>query len=154
MLGVAFSEGFRTNKAFYVFYTSSVDYSEVLSRLVVSSTNENRADSASEQVLLSIERPFTSVNSGQMAFGRDGYLYVGIGDGGFDLPVNSAQNKSSFLGKILRLDVESAPGAYRVPPSNPFVSESGYAPAIWALGVRNPYRFSFDRLNGDLYMGD
>jgi glucose/arabinose dehydrogenase len=131
-----------------------------LARYAVSAADPNVADPASEQIILTLTHPaFDNHNGGQLAFSpRDGYLYLGPGDGGSGGdPANNAQNPLSLLGKILRLDVESppAPGnTYVIPPTNPFVGVAGFRPEIWALGVRNPWRFSFDRLTGDLYIGD
>ena len=90
-----------------------------------------------------------------MQFGPDGYLYIGTGDGGSGCdPPNNAQNLGSLLGKILRIDVNNFATNYTIPPSNPFVSTDGARPEIWAYGLRNPWRFSFDRLTGDLWIGD
>jgi len=98
---------------------------------------------------------FANHNGGQLAFGPDGYLYMGTGDGGSGGdPLGNGQNPNALLGKILRLDVESGATPYAIPPSNPYRSTPGYRPEIWALGVRNPFRFSFDRQTGDLYIGD
>ena len=111
----------------------------------------------SESVLLKIAQPFANHNGGQLAFGPDGYLYVGMGDGGSaGDPMNNGQNLSSLLGKILRLDVAGGFGGagYAIPPTNPFVGSATARPEIWAYGLRNPWRFSFDRKTGDLYIGD
>jgi uncharacterized protein (TIGR03437 family) len=106
-------------------------------------------------VLLNIAQPFPNHNGGQLRFGPDGYLYIGMGDGGSaGDPMNNAQNRNSLLGKLLRIDVESDPGRVRIPPDNPFVNVSGARPEIWAYGLRNPWRFSFDRATGDLFIGD
>ena len=155
LLSMAFPPGFVAKRYFYVFYTHS-DGREIVSRFSLSSTNDNRANSASEQVLLEMPREFiTTVNSGQLLFGPDEYLYIGVGDWGFDQIIpNAAQDPKSLFGKILRLDTETSTTAYQVPASNPFLSNTNYRAEIWALGFRNPYRFSFDRLNGDLYIGD
>ena len=179
LLSVAFPPGFAGKGHFYVDYTRKPDGATVVARYSVG-TDPDLADPNSEQVILTINQPFTNHNGGQLAFGPDGYLYIGMGDGGSaGDPQNNAQDPSSLLGKILRIDVEfdvseSSPSLlapapyvlylpmilssgtvpYTVPPDNPFVGESGYRPEIWALGLRNPWRFSFDRVTGDLYIGD
>lgn len=141
---------------FYVNYTNRRGVGDtVISRFDVNAGSDS-ADPNSEQQLLTITQPFPNHNGGQMAFGPDRYLYIGTGDGGSGGdPDNNAQNTGSLLGKMLRLDVESSPGAgYAVPETNPFNGISGYRPEIWALGLRNPWRFSFDRQTGDLYIAD
>lgn len=154
LLGVAFPPGFTTNHHFYVDYTAS-NNAVVVSRFQVTSTNTNIADPQSEQVVLRIAKPFNNHNGGQLAFGPDGYLYIGVGDGGSEGdPQNFGQNPSSLLAKILRIDVENGVSPYAIPPTNPFATNSAYAPETWAWGLRNPWRFSFDRLTGDLYIGD
>ena len=154
LLGLAFPPGFPTNQHFYVDYTRP-DNAVVISRFNVSSTNANLANGNSEQVLLVIPKPYNYHNGGQLAFGPDGYLYIGVGDGGPEGDtLNSAQNTGLLLGKLLRIDVENGATPYRAPTNNPFVGNANYAPEIWALGLRNPWRFSFDRLTGDLYIGD
>lgn len=152
LLSMVFPPDFATKKYFYVYYTGVDHY---LSRFRVSSTNSNRADPASEELVLNLPRHETTVNSGQLLFGADGYLYVGVGDHGFSESLgSSAQDPQSWFGKILRLDVESSTNAYQIPPNNPFVQNTNYLPEIWALGLRNPFRFSFDRATGDLFIGD
>jgi glucose/arabinose dehydrogenase len=104
-------------------------------------------------VLLRIDQPFANHNGGQLQFGPDGYLYIGMGDGGSGGdPDNRAQNLSDLLGKLLRIDVDVTP--YGIPPTNPFVGHAGTRPEIWALGLRNPWRFSFDLFTGDLWIAD
>jgi glucose/arabinose dehydrogenase len=158
LLGLAFPPNFAVTKHFYVYYTSLTG-DNVVARYNVSA-DPNVADATSEQILLTLLHPtFTNHNGGQLAFSpQDGFLYIGTGDGGGagDL-ANNAQNPLSLLGKILRLDVESSPDQglnYRIPPTNPFVGLTGFRGEIWALGLRNPWRFSFDRLTRDLYIGD
>jgi hypothetical protein len=113
------------------------------------------ADPNSEEILLAVPQPFANHNGGQLAFGPDGFLYIGKGDGGSGGdPFNNAQNPASLLGKILRIDVESGVIPYAIPPSNPFVQTPGSRGEIWALGLRNPWRFSFDRQTGDLFIAD
>ncbi|HEX2254876.1 MAG TPA: PQQ-dependent sugar dehydrogenase [Thermoanaerobaculia bacterium] len=155
LLGLAFHPRYAENGLFFVDYTDPSG-DTVISRFRVSG-NPDRADAGSEQVLLRIAQPFANHNGGHLAFGPDGYLYVASGDGGsaFD-PQCNAQDRGNLLGKILRLDVDGATGGvpYRVPPDNPFAGEAGARGEIWAYGLRNPWRFSFDRATGDLYIGD
>jgi hypothetical protein len=119
-------------------------------------SNPDVAEAASEEVLLTIAQPFPNHNGGQLAFGpSDGHLYIATGDGGSaGDPQNNAQNPASLLGKLLRIDVESGDHPYDVPATNPYTQTPGYRGEIWALGLRNPWRFAFDRLTGDLYIGD
>jgi len=155
LLSVAFPPGFASKRYFYVNYTRSPDGATVIARYRVSAGNGNVADPASEEAILNIPQPFSNHNGGQLAFGPDNNLYIGMGDGGSGGdPLNNAQSPGSLLGKILRIDVESGTNPYGVPAGNPFVGAAGYRPEIWALGLRNPWRFSFDRLTGDLYIGD
>lgn len=155
MLGLAFSPSYASNGRFYVFYTA-LNGDLTISRFRVSA-DPNRADPASEKIVLTIQhRQAGNHNGGQLAFGRDGYLYIGTGDGGGSGDqFQNGQNTNSLLGKILRIDVESQPeGTYTVPATNPFVGRGGFRGEIWAYGLRNPWRFSFDRETGDLYIGD
>ena len=179
LLSVAFPPGFGSAKPyFYVYYTRKNGDNRV-SRFHLGA-NPNQADAGSESTILKLPHPiYENHNGGQIAFGPDGYLYIATGDGGGGGdPKDNAQNPGSLLGKMLRIDVEmsnarmisglnfvylplilnsnSPPNgqAYRIPPTNPFVENSEYRGEIWALGLRNPWRFSFDRLTGDLYIGD
>lgn len=155
LLGLAFPPGFPTVNHFYVDYTIATNNSVVISRFQLSSTNANVADTNSEQIILTIPKPYNNHNAGQLAFGPDGYLYIAIGDGGSEGdPKKNGQNTSNLLSKILRIDVESGASPYAVPTNNPFVGNTNYAPETWAYGLRNPWRFSFDRMTGDLYIGD
>lgn len=154
LLGLAFPPGFADKQRFYVYYTDrSGDI--VIAQYRVSS-DRDVADAASETILLTIEHSqFANHNGGQLRFGRDGYLYAGIGDGGSSGdPSGNGQNRNTLLGKILRVDVETDPGRLQIPPSNPFVNQAGVRPEIWAYGLRNPWRFSFDHATGDLWIGD
>lgn len=157
LLGLAFDPDYASNGFFYIVYTDqSTVGDDVLARYKVSSGDPNVADTASAQILLTVTEPETNHNGGMIAFGPDGYLYLGLGDGGgggdqHGDPGNG-QDKNTLLGKILRLDVSSAP-PYASPPDNPFVGVAG-DDEIWAYGVRNPWRFSFDKTTGDLYIGD
>ena len=157
LLGMASAPGFATNGLFYVNYTRSPDGATVISRFRLT-PDSNVADPNSEQIIKVIAQPYANHNGGQIAFGPDGYLYIGMGDGGnigsTGDPLHNAQNPGSLLGKLLRIDVESGVSPYAVPTNNPFLGNSNYAPEIWALGLRNPWRFSFDRVVGDLYLGD
>jgi glucose/arabinose dehydrogenase len=153
LLSVAFPPGYSSKRYFYVDYTNTGG-NTVVSRFRLT-TDPDLADPGSEQVVLTIVQPYANHNGGQLAFGPDGYLYVGMGDGGSaGDPQNNAQNGAALLGKILRIDVESGAAPYAVPPSNPFAGRAGYRGEIWALGLRNPWRFSFDRRTGDLYIAD
>jgi glucose/arabinose dehydrogenase len=153
LLGLVFHPHYRDNGFFYIDYTNT-DGNSVIARYSVSPSDPNRADAASEQILLTIAQPYPNHNGGELQFGPDGYLYIGMGDGGSaGDPQNRAQSLSTLLGKLLRIDVDNT-STYRIPPSNPFVNRAGALPEIWAYGVRNPWRFSFDRLTGDLWIAD
>lgn len=155
LLSVAFPLDYAAKQYFYVYYTDT-NGDLAVARYHVSA-NPDIADANSEEIILSIPHPtYGNHNGGQLAFSpNDGYLYIGPGDGGSGGdPDQNAQNGLSLLGKILRIDVESGASPYAIPPSNPFVGNASYRPEIWALGVRNPWRFSFDRHTGDLYIAD
>jgi len=153
LLSIAFPPGFATSGRFYVNYTDNGG-DTVVSRFRVGA-DPDVADPDSEEILLRVDQPYSNHNGGQLAFGADGYLYVGMGDGGSGGdPGNRAQNPATPLGKMLRIDVESGAVPYAIPPSNPFAARAGFLPEIWALGLRNPWRFSFDRLTGDLWIAD
>lgn len=151
LLGLVFHPEYEKNRYFYVNYTGKGG-DTVISRFNVTA-DLNTADPASESVLLRIPQPYSNHNGGHLLFGPDGYLYIGMGDGGSGGdPQGNAQNLNSLLGKLLRIDIDhSAP--YGVPGDNPYV-EGGGRPEIWASGLRNPWRFVFDRATGDLYIGD
>ncbi|MEJ2431322.1 MAG: PQQ-dependent sugar dehydrogenase [Deltaproteobacteria bacterium] len=152
LLSIAFHPSYESNGFFFVDYTDT-DGNTVIARYTVSS-DPNLADPNSASVILNITQPFQNHNGGQLQFGPDGYLYIGMGDGGSGGdPLNNAQNPNSLLGKILRIDVDGAL-PYAIPTSNPFVNDPGIRDEIWALGLRNPWRFSFDRQTGDLFIGD
>ncbi|HEX8502759.1 MAG TPA: PQQ-dependent sugar dehydrogenase [Pyrinomonadaceae bacterium] len=156
LLGLAFPREYARKGYFYVNYTNPAG-DTIISRFQRSAADPDVADPASEQILLTIGQPFANHNGGQLAFSqRDRMLYVGMGDGGSGGdPGNRAQNPADLLGKILRIDTETGrPYTYTSPPTNPFVTAAGFRPEIWALGVRNPWRFSFDRLTADLYVAD
>ncbi|MEW5939893.1 MAG: PQQ-dependent sugar dehydrogenase [Chloroflexota bacterium] len=144
LLGLAFDPDFESNGFFYVNYTDAGG-DTVIARFTASG---DTADPNSEVKLLGVSQPFSNHNGGALAFGPDGYLYIGLGDGGAaGDPLGNGQKLSTFLGKILRIDVNSG-APYAIPSDNPFGDE------IWAYGLRNPWRFSFDRLTGDLWIGD
>jgi glucose/arabinose dehydrogenase len=146
LLGLVFHPQYQENGRFFVNYTD-VNGDTVFARFQVSS-DPNVADLNSEEALLGVDQPFANHNGGGLAFGPDGFLYAGLGDGGSQGdPNGNAQNTDVLLGKMLRLDVDSA-DPYAVPADNPFGNE------VWAYGFRNPWRFSFDRSTGDLYIGD
>jgi len=156
LLSVAFHPDYKSNGKFYVYYTFGSLFSRV-SELAVS-TNPDSADRASERILFEIKQPYSNHNGGQLAFGPDGYLYIGLGDGGSaNDPKNNGQNTQTLLGAILRIDIDSTDQnkAYRIPDTNPFFNrpEAGL-PEIWAWGLRNPWRFSFDTVTGALWAGD
>jgi len=157
LLSIAFHPRYRDNGLFFVDYTAR-DATGLHTRISRwRRAPAERADPNSETVLLRIAQPYSNHNGGQLAFGPDGYLYIGMGDGGAaNDPQGYAQNPGSLLGKLLRIDVDRADGAqpYGVPPDNPFVKRQGYRPEIWALGLRNPWRFSFDAHSGALWLAD
>lgn len=155
LLGIAFPPGASEPAIAWVSYTRA-DGTSVVSSFAVAG---DAVDPASEQVLLTVAQPYPNHNGGMIAFGPDGMLYVGMGDGGSGGdPQGNAQNPASLLGKLLRIDAmfaASSPGAtYGIPAGNPFQGQAGWAPEIWAYGLRNPWRFSFDRATGDLWIGD
>ncbi len=151
LLGLAFHPRFAENGLFFVNYTDRRG-NTVIARFHLSG-DPNRADPAGEKQLLYIEQPYANHNGGGLAFGPDGYLYIGLGDGGSaGDPHGNAQSPNTLLGKILRLDVDHG-DPYAVPADNPFV-QGGGRKEIWAYGLRNPWRFSFDALTGDLYIAD
>jgi len=155
LLALAFHPNYETNGQFYTLHTDQ-NKSIVLSVFTRSSANPDQADPNSRIPLLTIPKLYTNHNGGTLAFGLDGYLYWSTGDGGSGGdPDNNAQNLNSLLGKILRLDV-SAASSYSIPASNPFYNNPNPSvrKEIWAYGLRNPWRFSFDRLTGDIYIGD
>ncbi len=175
LLGLVFDPDYLTNGYFYVNYTYAGDGDEEntgegdnhISRFQVSAADPNQADPASEEILLTVPQPRPNHNGGDLAFGPDGYLYIAIGDGegGGDIN-NNAQNLGLPLGKLLRIDLDAAAGSapdcvgrgtgnYSVPALNPFSDgPGGSCDEVWALGLRNPWRFSFDRSTGDLFIGD
>ena len=153
LLGLAFHPRYAENGQFFVNYTDSNGDTAVV-RYTVSAGDPNRADPQSAQIVLQVEQPYPNHNGGDIAFGPDGYLYIGMGDGGSaGDPQGNGQSLTTLLGKMLRLDVDGGE-PYAIPPDNPFAGRSTARPEIWAYGLRNPWRFSFDRATGDLYIAD
>ena len=163
LLGLAFHPNYAGNGYFYVNYIhndtpscqsgSGTDCKTRISRFQVTA-NANIANPASETILLTVNQDFFNHNGGDLNFGPDGYLYIGLGDGGSQNdPNNQGQDPNALLGKMLRIDVDSG-SPYGIPGTNPFTQTAGTRDEIWALGLRNPWRFSFDRQTGDMYIGD
>jgi glucose/arabinose dehydrogenase len=150
MLGMAFHPDFATNGLFFVDYTG-LDGNPVLVRFHVSDDNPNKADTDSAKIVFVVPHPTEFHFGGQLAFGPDGYLYWSMGDGATKR--SPAPKLASYLGSILRLDVNGA-DPYQIPADNPFVGQDGALPELWAKGLRNPWRFSFDRATGDMYIAD
>ena len=158
LLGLAFHPNLASNRYFYVDYVADNPRRTVIARYSVSANSPNQALSNSEFILLEIEQPFPNHKGGQLAFGADGYLYIGLGDGGSGGdPFGNAQNRASLLGKILRIDVNSPSQGrnYGIPLDNPYVGNTlGYREEVYAYGFRNPWRFSFDSPTGRLWVAD
>jgi glucose/arabinose dehydrogenase len=152
LLGLAFHPDYASNRRLLVNYTRDPDGATVIAEYRTTLRDPDRA-SRVERVLLTVAQPFSNHNGGMLAFGPDGHLYIALGDGGSGGdPQNHAQNPNSLLGKILRIDVDGAQ-PYAIPPDNPFAAGGGRR-EIFALGLRNPWRFSFDRRSGRLFAGD
>jgi glucose/arabinose dehydrogenase len=153
LLSMAFPPRYAQKQHFYVNYTDRSG-DTVVARYRTTK-DPDRADAGSQEVVLIVKQPFANHNGGQLAFGPDGYLYIGMGDGGAaNDPFGNGQKPDTLLGKLLRIDVESGARPYMVPSSNPFVGREGVLPEIWASGLRNPWRFSFDRHTGNLFVAD
>jgi len=157
LLGLAFHPQYASNRQFYVNYTRKSDGATVIARYSASAGNPDVADPLSATILLTIAQPEANHNGGAVVFGPDGYLYIGMGDGGGANDqhgtIGNGQDKTTLLGKILRIDVDGA-NPYAIPPGNPFASGVGGRQEIFAIGVRNPWRMSFDRATGDFWIGD
>ena len=157
LLGLALDPDFESNELFYVYYTASSPRRSVASRFTVTTDDPNLADAGSESIIIEVSQPYANHNGGQILFGPDGLLYIGLGDGGSaGDPRGNGQDVGTLLGSVLRIDV-SAGGdeiGYTVPADNPFIGVPGARPEIWAYGLRNPWRFAFDRLSGELWAAD
>ena len=159
LLGVAFHPAFAQNQRFYVNYVRRLGTGQIQSVIAeyrVSAADANQADPASERILLTVNQPFSNHKGGGLVFGPERFLYIGLGDGGSEGdPQGNGQNLQTLLGKMLRIDVDHTTGAlpYAIPADNPFVAGAGL-PEIWAYGLRNPFRFSFDTPTGRLFVGD
>jgi glucose/arabinose dehydrogenase len=158
LLGMTFHPAYSENGYFYVNYVTDNPRRTIIARYSVSANNSDQADKNSELILLEVNQPFSNHNGGQLFFGADGYLYIGLGDGGSGGdPEGNAQNRASLLGKILRIDVDSPSAGrnYSIPTDNPFAGNTlGYREEIYAYGFRNPWRFSFEAVTGRLWVGD
>ncbi len=155
LLSIAFSPRYAKDRKFYANYTNKSGDTRIV-EFRVKKGKPNRANAKSARTVLKIKQPFSNHNGGQIQFGPDGYLHIGMGDGGSaGDPRGYAQNPQSLLGKMLRIDPrKDGKRSYRIPPENPFVSTPGVKPEIYSLGLRNPWRFSFDAENGALAIGD
>lgn len=153
LLGLAFHPNYRNNGVFFINYTDLLD-ATVVARYQVDERNPDIADAASGKIIIQLSQPYRNHNGGHIEFGPDGYLYIALGDGGRENdPLGAGQNRQILLGSILRIDVDSA-APYAIPPDNPFVDDAEARNEIWAYGLRNPWRFSFDRATDDMYIGD
>ena len=156
VLGLAFHPKFKSNGEFFMYYTE-VPHISVISRFKVSKSDPNKADPASEEEILRIPQPYWNHNGGTICFGPDGFLYIGLGDGGAgNDPHKNGQNPKTMLGKILRIDVDHKDDGkkYAVPKDNPWVGQAGAATEAFAMGIRNTWRMSFDRKTGTLWQAD
>ena len=156
LLSMATHPRFAENGTFFIYYTD-LDGNTQVERWHLSSGDPDRADPASAQTVLTVEQPYPNHNGGLLLFGPDGFLYIGLGDGGSGGdPEGHGQNTATLLGSILRIDIDSTTGdlPYGIPEDNPFADGASGRPEIWAYGLRNPWRFSFDRETGDLLIGD
>ena len=153
LLGMTFHPDYQANGHFFVNYTAAGNGATVIARYTVSA-DPNIANPSSEAIIMTVPQPFANHNAGDLAFGPDGYLYIPLGDGGSGGdPGDRAQDSLNLLGKLLRIDVDNGT-PYSIPTDNPFVSDPKAYDEIWAIGLRNPFRISFDRLTGDLWIGD
>lgn len=156
LLGLAFHPDYTNNGYFYVYYTDNSGDTQV-SRFSVDNTDADIADPDSELFIIDAEQPYSNHNGGCIAFGADGYLYIGLGDGGSGGdPGNRAQNLLTFMGKMLRIDIDNTEGGnnYAIPSDNPFIDNTSALDEIWAYGLRNPWRFSFDETTNNLWIAD
>ena len=156
LLSLAFHPNYEKNSELFVWYSAQKPKRSVLSRFIKNKDTET-ADSSSEEIILEVQQPWANHNGGTVLFGKDGFLYVGIGDGGAaNDPHKNGQNKNTLLGSVIRIDVDkkSKKTPYSIPPSNPLVGQDGVREELWAWGLRNPWRMSFDRKTGLLWVGD
>ena len=154
LLGLAFHPNYAENGTFFINYTEANSHDSIVARYQVSVDAPNIADATSAVEVLRVSQPFGNHNGGHIAFGPDGFLYISLGDGGSQGdPMNNGQQTVTLLGSILRIDVDSGE-PYAIPADNPFADGVNGAPEVWAYGLRNVWRFSFDPLTGDMYMGD
>ena len=153
LLGLVFHPQYAENGYFFVNYTFGEGTTRI-SRFTRSGDNNDLADPESEKTILEVPQPFNNHNAGDLNFGSDDYLYIGLGDGGSgNDPQNRSQNRQTLLGKMLRIDIDTE-DPYQIPPDNPFVQDESTLDEIWAIGLRNPWRYSFDSETGDLYIAD
>ncbi|MCB1193206.1 MAG: PQQ-dependent sugar dehydrogenase [Leptospiraceae bacterium] len=158
LLGLAFHPKFKTNRLFYLNYVvkkGGKDFTTIAE--FKTDKDFTQVIRKPEKILLQVEQPYTNHNGGQIAFGQDGFLYIGFGDGGYrNDPYKHGQNTQTFLGTLIRIDVDKQDKDkhYAIPEDNPFVKKEGFLPEIWAYGFRNPWRFSFDKKDGRLFLGD
>ncbi|MCA9296843.1 MAG: PQQ-dependent sugar dehydrogenase, partial [Phycisphaerales bacterium] len=157
LLSLAFHPKFAENRQLFVYYSAGSPRRGLVSRFTVSEDDRLTVEPGSETIILSVEQPWPNHNGSTLVFGPDGYLYISLGDGGYaNDPKNSGQDRSTLLGSILRIDIDRSSGdiAYAVPDDNPFVGRDGIRPEIWAYGLRNVWRMSFDRETGALWAAD
>lgn len=154
LLGLAFHPEYKSNGYFFVNYTNSTG-ATVIARYKLKENDVNSADASSEKKIITISQPFNNHNGGDLNFGKDGYLYIGMGDGGSGGdPSNYSQNPKDLLGKMLRIDINTESAPYLIPVTNPYKTNADTLPEIWSVGLRNPWRFSFDKNNNDLWIAD
>jgi glucose/arabinose dehydrogenase len=157
LLGLVFDPDYADNRHFYVYYSASTPRRSVLARFTADAVDPNLADLDSERVVLEVPQPYGNHNGGALLFGPDGYLYLSLGDGGnANDPRGHGQDLTTLLGTVVRIDVrgQAADRPYTVPADNPFVGRADVRPEIWAYGLRNVWRMSFDRVTGELWAGD
>ncbi len=154
LLGLTFHPDYKNNAYLYVNYTGS-NGGTVIARFTRNATDKNKADVSSAKTIMTIAQPFNNHNAGDLSFGRDGFLYIAMGDGGSGGdPNNYAQRPKELLGKMLRIDVNTETSPYLIPADNPYINNTDTLPEIWSIGLRNPWRFSFDKSNGELWIAD